>query len=215
MSDVREVPAGHDVIREGDRPENVHVMLEGFACRYKMLPDGGRQIMAWLAPGDFCDLHIAILGHMDHGISALSDTRIAFVPQAEIDRLTRDAAGALNRAFWWSTLVDEGILREWLVGMGRRSADKQLAHLFCELLFRLRSVEVAKNGSFHFPITQDELADTLGISAVHVNRTLQQLRAEGLITLENKRLTVLDEARLTAFAEFDPNYLHLNKRTRS
>ena len=213
LSDVRSLAAGRDVIQEGDKPDNVHVVLDGFACRYKILPDGGRQIMAWLVPGDFCDLHIAILGEMDHNIGALSDCRIAFLPRGEIERITQDGGGHLNRALWWATLVDEGVLREWMVGMGRRAADKQIGHLFCELLFRLRLVAKAEGACYLFPVTQEQLADTVGLSAVHVNRVLQQLRTDGLISLERGMLTVLDEARLIAFSDFDPNYLHLTRRT--
>jgi CRP-like cAMP-binding protein len=212
LTDVRTVAPGEDVIREGERPENVHVVLEGFAIRYKNLPDGGRQILAWLAPGDWCDMHIALLRAMDHNIAALSPCRVAFISRTEIERLTIDGGGPLNRALWWATLVDEGILREWLVGMGRRPADKQIAHLFCELTCRLRAVGLVEDGRFDFPVSQEALADTVGLSAVHVNRVLQQLRGDGLIRLEDKVLTVHDEARLRAFADFNPNYLHLDKR---
>jgi CRP-like cAMP-binding protein len=204
--------AGQDVIKEGEKPDDVHVVLDGFACRYKILPDGGRQIMAWLAPGDFCDLHVAILGEMDHNIGTLSDCRIASVPRRAIERITGEGGGHLNRALWWATLVDEGVLREWMVGMGRRAADKQIGHLFCELLFRLRLVGKADRAGYLFPVTQEQLADTVGMSPVHVNRVLQQLRAEGLISLERGVLTILDEARLIAFSDFDPNYLHLTRR---
>jgi CRP-like cAMP-binding protein len=211
IRDVRAVGSHRDLIGEGDRPEDVHVILEGFACRYKMLSDGQRQIMALLVPGDFCDLHVAILGEMDHAIGTLSPCKVAHIPRAAIEELTAKHP-AINRALWWATLVDEGTLREWLLNIGRRPADKQIAHLFCELLLRLRTVGLASEDSFDFPVTQDELADTLGLSAVHVNRTLQHLREQGLITLAGKRLTIPDVERLEAFADFNPNYLHLQKR---
>jgi CRP-like cAMP-binding protein len=213
MFKVRELPARVDVIGEGDRPEDVHIVLEGFAFRYKVLPDGSRQIMALLVPGDFCDLHVAILGAMDHSIGTLSACRMAFVSSAEIAKITDDEGGPLNRALWWATLVDEGILREWMVGMGRRQADKQIAHLFCELLHRLRVVGLADGNRFDFPVSQEALADIVGMSTVHVNRVLQQLRQDGLITLEDRVLTVLDEERLAAFGDFNPNYLHLTRRS--
>ena len=209
---VRQVEAHHDLIGEGDRPEEVHLIVEGFACRYKNLPDGQRQIMAFLVPGDICDLHVAILGQMDHGIATVSACKVADIPRRVIEELT-SAHPAINRALWWATLVDEGTLREWLVGMGRRPADKRMAHLFCELLVRLDSVGLASDNGFDFPLTQDELADTLGLSTVHANRTLQTLRDKGLITLSGRRLTVLDVERLRDFAGFNPNYLHLRKRS--
>lgn len=210
-SDVRSYGPREDLIREGERPDHMHAVLEGYACRYKVLADGGRQIMAWLVPGDLCDLHVSLLGQMDHSIAALSASRIAILPRREMEELA-GSGGSLNRALWWSTLVDEGVLREWLVGMGRRPADKQIAHLFCELLVRLRSVGLADDDSFDLPVTQEELADTVGMSPVHINRVLQHLRQDGLITLQGRVLTILDFERLKAFAEFDPNYLHLEKR---
>lgn len=205
------ISAHQDIIKEGDRPDNVHIMLSGFACRYKILPSGDRQIMAWLIPGDMCDLHVSILGEMDHTIGTLTPCQVAFIPRSVVEELS-SAGGALTVALWWATLVDEAILREWLVSMGRRSADRRMAHLFCELYVRLPSVGAAANNSFDFPATQDELGDTLGLSTVHVNRVLQQLRDDGLLTLTSKRLTILDCKRLEEFAEFDPNYLHLRKR---
>ena len=211
VSDVRDIPARRDIISQGEKPENVHVLVDGWACRYKLLPDGARQILAFLVPGDFCDLHIAILGEMDHSIATVLKCRVAYVPEKTINELT-SKHDTLNRALWWATLVDEGTLREWLANMGRRPADQQLAHLFCELLVRLRAVGYADENSFEFPVTQDELADTLGLSQVHVNRMLQDLRADGRIVLEHRRLTVPDVDRLNAFAGFDPSYLHLTKR---
>ncbi|MDF3063966.1 MAG: cyclic nucleotide-binding protein [Microvirga sp.] len=211
--DVRGVGPRHDLIGEGDRPEEVHLILEGFACRYKMLPGGERQIMAFLVPGDFCDLHVAILGEMDHGIATISPCKVAYIPQRTIDELTSKHP-AIARALWWATLVDEGTLREWIVNMGRRSADEQMAHLLCELLLRLESVGLAHENGFDFPVTQEELADTLGLSNVHVNRVLQQLRETGMITLTGRRLTIHDVDRLQEFAGFNPNYLHLVKRAR-
>ncbi len=211
-SDVREIGPRQDLISEGDRPEYVHLLVEGWACRYKLLPDGGRQIMAYLLAGDFCDLRIAILGEMDHSIATISASRVAYIPEKVIAQLTSKHE-AINRALWWATLVDEGTLREWLVNMGRRLADKQLAHIFCELLVRLQAVGLADETGFDFPITQDELADTLGMSQVHVNRMLQQLRGDDMILLENRRVTIPDVDRLKDFAGFDPSYLHFKRRT--
>jgi CRP-like cAMP-binding protein len=211
VADARRHGAHEDIIREGERPEEVHVVLEGFAFRYKTLADGQRQIMAYLVPGDLCDLHVSILGEMDHSIGTAGTCRIAHVSRAAIDELTQRHP-RINRALWWATLVDEGVLREWLVNMGRREAEQQMAHLFCELLVRLQSVGLAENDAFTLPLTQSELADTLGISAVHVNRTLQALRGRGLVSLKGKRLMIHDVEALKRFSDFDPNYLHLQKR---
>jgi CRP-like cAMP-binding protein len=208
ISKVRSIGAREDLIQEGDKPDYVHVIVEGFACRYKMLPDGKRHIMAWLVPGDLCDLHISILGEMDHAIGTLAPSTIAYLPRERIEELT-SRHPAITRALWWATLVDEAILREWLVSAGSRSVDKRMAHLFCELLLRLQSVGCVRDNSFEFPLTQEELGDTLGVSTVHINRVLQELRGNGLITLKNKTLTIHDFLALQTFAEFNPNYLHL------
>ncbi len=211
ITQPRIVDPRQDMIHEGDRPENVHLILEGFACRYKLLPGGERQIMAYFVPGDLCDLHVSILGEMDHSIATLSRCKVVYIPRRAIEEITENN-GRINRALWWATLVDEATLREWLVNMGRRPADKQLAHLLCELLVRLQAVGLATENSYDFPVTQAELADTLGISTVHVNRMLQQLRKDGLLTLQGNRLTITDVDGLKGLADFNPNYLHLTRR---
>ena len=207
-----EIPENTDIIREGDAPDNVHLILEGFACRYKLTSDGKRQIMAYLVLGDFCDLHVFILKAMDHGIATLSPCRVVDIPRDRILEMTERPA--LARALWWATLVDEAVLREWLVNIGQREAPERLAHLLCELLLRLRAIGLAESDSYELPITQAELADTMGLSTVHVNRSLQKLRSENLITLKNKYLVILDPDRLKEFGGFNPNYLHLPESQR-
>jgi len=209
-SEVRDVPAGVDLIVEGAEPEKVHAVISGFACRYKTLADGGRQIMAWLIPGDFCDLHVAVLGVMDHAIRTLAPSRVAFIDPEAVPRLT-STSPTLSRALWWATLVDEGVLREWLANMGRRSAERQVAHLFCELLERYHSIGMAADDAVDLPLTQAELADTAGLSTVHVNRVLQHLRERELISWSSGCLRILDAEALRAYAGFDPNYLHLDR----
>ena len=152
-----------DIIREGDAPSDVHLVLEGFACRYKILPNGERQIFAYLVPGDFCDLNVFILKTMDHTIGTLAGCRLVNIPRSRILELCERPA--ITRAFWWVTLVDESTLREWLVSMGQRDADQRIAHLFCELQLRLHSVGLCEGSSIKLPITQAELADTMGIVA--------------------------------------------------
>lgn len=209
--DVRTVRAKSSLIREGDRPEVVFLLLEGWAYRYKVLPDGGRQIVAYLLPGDLCDVRIFILKQMDHSIGLLSDAKLAAIPKQKIIDLFADSPN-LARALWWATLVDEGILREWLANVGRRNAFDRLAHLFVELWSRMRLVGLVQGGSFDLPLTQEALGDTLGITPVHVNRTLQDMRAQGLIATDSRRLHILDVDRLVEVSGFDPNYLHLDRR---
>ncbi|MDB5442695.1 MAG: cyclic nucleotide-binding protein [Phenylobacterium sp.] len=208
IAGAEDVDGHQDLISEGDAPAHVHVVLKGFACRYKTLPDGGRQIMAWLVPGDFCDLHVSLLGEMDHSIATLTPSTIAFLPRNRLEALTENHP-ALAHALWWATLVDEAILREWLVTMGRRPAHRQIAHMFCEVRVRLGAVGMAEDDTMDFPLSQTDLADSAGLSAVHVNRVIQQLRDEGLISWRGHVLKVLDVAALEALAGFNPNYLHL------
>lgn len=199
-----------DIIREGDEPDAVHLVLDGLACRYKTLSSGQRSIIAYLVPGDFCNHHGDVLGTMDHSIATLTACTIVQISYKTIEYLT--ANPRIARALWWATLVDESISREWLVNIGRRPAGQQLAHLFCELLVRLKTVGRAQHDSYRMPMTQDELGDSLGISTVHVNRVLQQLRQDELITLQDRMLQIPDVKRLAAFADFNPNYLHLKNR---
>ena len=210
VRDVRQFKARHDLILEDDSPENVHVILEGFACRYKRLPDGGRQIMAYLIPGDCCDLHVSILNKIDHTIGTLTACKVAFLPHSVIEDLMSQSR-TITRALWWATLVDAGTVREWLINMSRRPADKRLAHLLCELLMRLQAVGLATDNSFVLPLTQRQLADTLAMTGVHLNRIVRQLRVGGLIMLKGHTITIPDVERLKIFSDFNPNYLHLTQ----
>lgn len=188
-------------------------MIEGWAARYKILPDGSRQIMAILIPGDFCDLHVTILGEMDHGIVALSPCKVAYVVPGDLDALTSENS-RLARALWWATLLDEGVLRSWIVSVGRRDAHERVAHLLCEMHTKMTMIGLVHGDRLALPLTQDELADATGLTSVHVNRTLQQLRSENLIEIGSGSLTVLDVARLRDAAGFNPNYLHAKRQIR-
>ena len=206
----RQVEARTDLVSEGEASDDVHLILEGFACRNKVLADGTRQIVAYLVPGDFCDLHIFILNAMDHSITTLSPCRVVDIPRRRV--LEFAERPALARAMWWATLVDEAILREWLVNIGARPAEQRVAHLLCELHLRLKTVGLADGGAYELPLTQADLAETMGLSNVHVNRVLQRLRADGLITLKGRNLVILDIARLRQFSGFTANYLHLTEQ---
>lgn len=210
---ARPMPARRSIIREGDNPEHVHLVVEGWAARYKLLPSGARQITAFLIPGDFCDLHVSILGEMDHSIATLTEARIAFVPRATMDALAERPK--IARAFWWSTLVDEAVLRSWIVNIGRREAIEAIGHLICELYVRLSNVGLVTDHSFVLPLTQEELADALGLTPVHVNRVLQRMRADGLISLKRGALVIFDYQRLKEAAGFNPNYLHIDDKAQN
>ena len=186
-------------------------MLTGLAIRFKVSPEGKRQIVGLLLPGDFCDLHVAILGAMDHSIATVTPCTIVDISVAAIGDLTSNHP-RITRAMWWATLVEEGTLRTWLSNLGQFDADKRMAHFFCEMLVRLQAVGEADASSYDFPLTQNDLGDILGLSGVHVNRTLQSLREAELIVLRQRRLTIPNVNQLTAFCDFDPLYLHLTPR---
>jgi CRP-like cAMP-binding protein len=204
---ARQVPARYDLICEGDKPGPVFVILEGWACRYKLLPEGGRQIMAFLMPGDFCDMHVAVLDEMDHSIATLTEARVAMVPRPQMEQLI-DASAALTHAFWRSQLVDEGTLRAWIVSMGRRGSVERVAHLMCEIYVRARNIGRADELLLEFPLTQVVLADALGLTPVHVNRVLRKLRLDGIMEIGRGKLAIADPERLARVAGFDANYLH-------
>ncbi|HEX8620489.1 MAG TPA: Crp/Fnr family transcriptional regulator [Allosphingosinicella sp.] len=208
--DPREMGPRRSVIREGERPDHIHLMVEGWAARYKLLPDGARQITAFLIPGDFCDLHVTILGEMDHSITTLTRARVAYIPRSKIDALTERPR--IAKAFWWATLVDEAVLRAWIVNIGRRDAFEAIAHLMCELYVRMRNVGLADDHCYELPLTQEELGDALGLTPVHVNRVLQRMRADDLISLKSGQLTIHDYRRLEATSGFNANYLHIAQR---
>lgn len=194
------------IVTEGSRPQHSAVLLEGFAARYKYMADGTRQITALHVAGDFMDLHAFLLHTIDHGVIALSPCHVGFIDHAALREIT-EAHPHLTRLLWLDTVIDGAIHREWIVAMGRRSKRAHLAHLFCELFYRLQAVRKTVDFSFHFPLTQMELADVLGISVVHLNKTLQPLRRDGLLSWVNQTITILDWPRLTTLAQFDPTYL--------
>ncbi len=213
VSRSREFRADEDIVREASRPTESHLLLEGFAARYKILMNGRRQITALHLPGDFVDLHSYLLEKLDHGVIALTSCHVAVVPHDHLRRIT-ESHPHLARLLWLTTLVDGATHREWLVAMGRRSALGHFAHLICELFLRLQAVGQTDGYSFLLPATQAELGDTLGISTVHVNRVVQELRTDRLITWQGETVTILDWERLRQVADFDPTYLYLEPEPR-
>ena len=207
---VKTLEADQDIVREGERPSACCLILDGFAYRYKLTETGKRQIVSFHIPGDIPDLQSLHLEMMDHSLGTLAQSRLAFLSHDTVRNLIRRCP-RIGDAFWRDTLIDAAVFREWMVGLGRREAYARVAHLLCELYVRLRSVGLTNGRAYELPITQTELGDALGISTVHVNRTLQDLRGEGLITLRAGSLTVQDWERLKAAGEFDPAYLHLRK----
>ena len=209
----KDVAAHTDIICEGKKPSDVNLILGGFAYRYKVLSNGRRQIVGYLMPGDFCDLHVFLLGEMDHNIAALTEVELVKLPRPSVLGLLNRAA--ISRAMLLATLVDEATLREWLINIGQRSAAQRLAHFLCEWYRRLEAVGLTTDDVCDLPMTQTELADTVGLSTVHLNRSLQILRAKGLIAVRRKRLAITNMAGLRELGGFQQNYLHLAGATSS
>jgi CRP-like cAMP-binding protein len=203
----RTFPPRRDLIREGDRPGPVFVILEGWACRYKLLPEGTRQITSFLMPGDCCDLHASVLNYMEHSIATLTAARIAMVPRGIMENLI-ETRPAITRAFWWTQLVDEDTLRAWIVSMGRRNSVQRVAHLMCELYVRARNIKLTDGTNFELPLTQMVIGDALGLTPIHVNRVLRKLRLSGVMSLSGGNLVIADITKLATVAGFDDNYLH-------
>jgi len=204
---VKSFAADQDIVRDKDQPSQCCLILEGFVCRYKLLDGGKRQIMSFHTPGDFPDLQSLHLKVMDHSVGTLVPSKLAFIPHASIRDVIRRHP-VLNDALWRDTLVDAAIFREWMVGLGRREAYARIAHLMCEMLVRFKAVGLTNDHAYELPITQAELGDALGLSTVHVNRVLQELRRDGVMDLKDRVLRFSDAKRLEELGAFDPLYLH-------
>jgi CRP-like cAMP-binding protein len=211
---VRRLAPREEVVGEDAAPGGATVFLSGFACRSKLLADGRRQIVSYLLPGDCCDLHVGLLQRMDHAITAITPITVSILSPEAVEGLTRPFP-RITQALRWARLVEEAISREWLVNIGQRTAYERMASLLCEVHLRLAAVGLVRNGQSEFPLTQSELAETLGLSSVHVNRTLQELRRDGLIVLSGRKLTIRDLPALAAAGMYDAAYLHLEQRRTS
>ncbi|QGY00919.1 Crp/Fnr family transcriptional regulator [Methylobacterium mesophilicum SR1.6/6] len=212
LSDVlgpgRQIAARTDIIHEGDDPRAVNVILDGWACRYRQLLDGRRQIVAFLLPGDLCDPHVFLLKEMDHTISAITPVLLGQISGAAMQAMTARSP-QLDLAVHREVLATAAVQREWTVSLGCRTGIERLAHLFCELHARLAAVGLADDNTCPMPITQNDLADAMGQTSVHINRTLQEMRSAGLITLRRRSLTIHDPTALAQLGHFDRAYLHL------
>jgi CRP-like cAMP-binding protein len=208
LAAVVDVDADQDIVREHDVMRQSHLLLDGWACRYITLKNGRRQIVAIHIPGDFVDLHSFPLQVMDHSVGTFTPCRIATAPHDGLRAVT-ERHPHLARLFWLSTLIDGAINRQWLLSAGQRSALEQTAHLLCELYVRLELVGEARGFAFAMPMSQAELADALGISTVHANRVVQELKSANVVVWQGRTVSILDWDRLREIAEFDPVYLNL------
>ena len=207
---VRQAPAGAEIVREGERTHESVVLVDGFLQRHKDLPSGARQVLAFHVPGDVPDLQSLHLPVLDHTLAAVADSTIAAVPHAALYALARTRPN-LGVALWRESLIDAAKFREWIANLGGRRASARLAHLLCEIYVRSRAVGVAEGAECFMPLTQPRLAEALGLSAVHGNRSMTALRTAGFLELKGRQMRILDWEGLRAHAEFDPAYLHLRQ----
>jgi CRP-like cAMP-binding protein len=205
---VRSLRAHQYFVRELEKPRECCVLLEGFAIRHKTTGNGDRQIFSIHMPGDFVDLHNSLLRSADHSVEALTVASGAFIPVEAITELAFRRP-PIGQAMWYETLVDASIFREWTLNVGRRDALTRTAHLLCEFAIRMEVAGLGHNYGFELPMTQVELADALGLTAIHLNRRLKLLREDQLIAYDKRAVRILDFPRLAQVGDFDPRYLHL------
>lgn len=210
VTEIRNVRADEIVVRSGEELNVSLILLDGWLARSKDLVGGERQVTQLHVPGDFADLHGYSLKHLDHDVISFTDCRLGVVPHDHILRFIEQFP-RLGRIYWFETNMDAAIQRELTLSLGQRSAISRMAHLFCELYIRLEIVGRARDAGYQLPLTQRELSECLGLTVVHANRTLQELRRRGLVELENRRLKILDRRGLEGLADFDPAYLYLDK----
>lgn len=208
---IKDVQADQDIVGDGDRPSQCFLILEGFFARQKVLSNGRRQILSFHIAGDIPDLLSLHLEVMDHSVASVVPSKVAYIPHTALRALVQSHP-AVCEALWRDTLIDGAVFREWMTGIGRRSAYTRIAHLLCEVMVRMAAVDLADGRGARLPLTQAEIGDSLGLSTVHVNRVLQELRREGLISLRGSKLTVKDWDGLKRAGDFDPSYLHLRTR---
>jgi len=210
VTETRRLPADQIFVRSGEPLNASALLLSGWMARSKDLPSGERQVTELHVAGDFTDLHGFTLKRLDHDVTTLSECVVAMVPHDRLLQITTKYPH-LARVYWFCTNVDGAIHREWALSLGQRSALSRMANLFCELYMRLRVVGRTEGNGYEFPLTQRELSECLGLTVVHANRTLQELRRRGLVEFENRFVTIVDRRGLEGVAEFDPSYLYLER----
>jgi CRP-like cAMP-binding protein len=206
---IQAVDAHQDIVRDGDQPRHCCLIVSGWACRYKLLHEGKRQILSFHIPGDIPDLGTLHIPVMDHGLASMTKATIGFIPHESLRALI-EAFPGVGALFWRATLIDAGVFRTWIVGMGRRSAFERIAHLFCEMYMRMQGAGLAGDHRCPMPVTQADLADALGLTPVHVNRVLQTMRGTALITLRSSTLVIEAWDELIRVSEFDSTYLQID-----
>ena len=209
----RKLTAGQYLVWDGDKPQSTCLLLNGFAFRHKHSGNGGRQILSFHMKGDLVDLQNSLLGTADHNVQMLTAGEVALIPAEAIRELAWSNPN-VGMAMWYETLVEGSIFREWVLNIGRRDARARIAHLLCEFALRLEIADLGEQTAYELPITQEQLADAVALTSVHVNRTLMRLEQDGLITRTKRNISIVDWDALAKAADFEPRYLHLERPTR-
>jgi CRP-like cAMP-binding protein len=204
---IKTCPAAAHLVRDGDRPDFCTVLISGFAYRYKITGEGGRQIISVHVASEFVDLQNSFLHVADHSVQTLTEAEVALIPKAAVRELALSSP-AIGRALWIDTLIDASIFREWVVNVGRRDSRARVAHMLCEFSLRLEAAGLAQNHRYELPMTQEQLADAVGLTSVHVNRVLKQLGDEGLISRDRRSIVIEDWQRMRDAGDFNERYLH-------
>lgn len=207
---IRRLRASEFLVRDEEKPRNSSLLLSGFAYRHKIAGNGGRQIFSIHMAGDIIDLHNSILRRADHNVQALTDLEVALIPVEAIQEIAV-AYPTVGKAMWYETLVDGAIFREWTLNIGRRDARTRTAHMLCEFALRLEVAGLGSKNQYELPMTQEQLADALALTNVHINRTLKGLAQDGVITRSRRAVTIIDFDRLATLGDFDSKYLHLDR----
>ena len=205
---MKTAPPHHILVREGDQARECCVLLQGYACRYKMSSGGGRQIVSFHMAGDILDLQHLWLSRADHTVQTITQAEIAWVPAATLKQLAQERP-AIGEALWRDSLIDASIFREWVLNVGRRDAKSRIAHMLCEFATRREAAGLGAPERFELPMTQEQIADATGLTAVHVNRMLNELGMDGVIARNKREVEILDWARFRDIADFNASYLHL------
>jgi CRP-like cAMP-binding protein len=205
---LRTVEASTYLVREGERPDLCAVLVSGFAYRQKLTGEGARQILSLHIPGDALDFQHMFVDVADHNVQTLTRGEVAFIPRESLVALARTNPRVGNAILVW-TLIEASIFREWILNVGRRDSRTRMAHVLCEFALRLEAQRISSEYQYELPMTQEQLADVLGLTPVHVNRTLQALESEGLITRSRRQVTIPDWEKLREVGDFNERYLHL------
>ena len=204
---VTEVPKYRALIREGVETDECCVLVGGYACRYKGTPQGARQIVSFHIRGDILDVQHLMLARADHHVQAITAATVGWFSKAQLRELAWKRP-AIGQALWRDSLIDASIFREWVLNVGRRDAKTRIAHMLCEFAARCDAAGLGAPVDIDIPMTQEQMADATGLTAVHVNRMLQEMRNDGLLLGNGKRFRILDWDGLRRLSDFDAAYLH-------